>query len=414
MKKSATREDVCSKVCQTPPKQSYLSHKRSSISEFVGKVIRKLSVGKEGSQEAEPRTQRPVAQFINPLDFILMKEEYLRKNPPPPPPEKPETKKPPEDSMACVMDSLKKMVKKINPKREFPGDKEEAKVPMKPPLDLRSPQAIYEERMKKYQGAALTPFNSHSSKYNTPGDKREIRERIQTKVLSSISQPQQIRLSVTSGSCEIIEPQEDISVRIYPVRHWKLANTAVTSQAIVLSTVEFRRAEKVELSSIIAQFNKTDKAKKKLCHAKLVIHGLNDPKGERFCYALITRSSATFATVRPINVAVKKKTELFAPKLRGRATVSIDSLMVAVVTAPGTCGTTMAATKEERGDRGCALFGRVGPGQEVSCQARLVRRLVLSLPVMAIMDTDSETSDKAQFTKCDRVPQSQIVQVSKH
>ena len=268
--------------------------------------------------------------------------------------------------------------------------------------------------MKKYQGAALTPFNSHSSKYNTPGDKREIRERIQTKVLSSINQPQQIRLSVSSGSCEIIEPQADISVRIYPVRHWKLANTSLTSQATVLSTVEFRRAEKVEMSSIIAQFNKTDKAKKKLCHAKLVIHGLNDPKGERFCYALITRSSATLATVRPINVAVKKKTELFAPKLRGRATVSIDSLMVAVVTAPGTCGTTRAATKEERGDRGCALFGRVGPGQELSCQARLVRRLVLSLPVMAIMDTDSETSDKAQFTKCDRVPQSQIVQVSKH
>ena len=117
MKKSVTNEDINSKVCQTPPKQSYLSHKRSSISEFVGKVIRKLSVGKEGSQESEPRTQRPAAQFINPLDFILMKEEYLRKNPPPPPPEKSETKKPPEDSMACVMDSLKKMVKKINPKR---------------------------------------------------------------------------------------------------------------------------------------------------------------------------------------------------------------------------------------------------------------------------------------------------------
>ena len=337
----------------------------------------------------------------------------LRKNPPPPPVDKADSKKPSEDSMACVMDSLKKMVKKINPKREFPGDnKEEAKGSLKPPPgpDLRSAQAIYEERMKKYQGAALTPFNTHSSKYNTPGDnKREIRERIQTKVLSSLSQPHQSRLNVSAGSCEVMEPKADISVRIYPVRHWKLANTALTSQVTVLSTVEYRRAEKVELSSIIAQFNKTDRAKKKFCHAKLVIHGLNDPKGERCCYALVTRSDSTFATVRPINVAVKKKTELFAPKLRGRATVSIDSLMVAVVTAPGTCGTTSAA-QGERGDRGCALFSRVGPGQELT-RARLVRRLVVSLPVMAIMDTDSEASDKAQFTKCDRVPQSQIVQV---
>ena len=96
MKKSATREDVSSKVCQTPPRQSYLSQKRSSISDFVGKVIRKLSVGKEGSQEVELRTQRTAVQFTNPLDFILMKEEYLRKNPPPPPPEKSDTKKPPE------------------------------------------------------------------------------------------------------------------------------------------------------------------------------------------------------------------------------------------------------------------------------------------------------------------------------
>ncbi len=411
MKKSATREDVSSKVCQTPPRQSYLSQKRSSISEFVGKVIRKLSVGKEGSQEVELRTQRTAVQFTNPLDFILMKEEYLRKNPPPPPPEKSDTKKPPEDSMACVMDSLKKMVKKINPKREFLGDKEEVKFPPKASFELRTAQAIYEERMAKYQGAALTPFNSHSSKYNNPGDnKREIRERIQTKVLSSISQPHQSRLNVSAGSCETIEPETDISVRIYPVRHWKLGNTAVTSLATVLSTVEFRRTEKVELTSIIAQFNKTEK--RKFCHAKLVIHGLNDPKGERFCYALTTRSDSTFATVRPINVAVKKKTELFAPKLRGRATVSIDSLMVAVVTAPGTSGTTSVARAERGQDRGCALFGRVGPGQEVTGRARPVRRLVVSLPVTAIMDTDSETSDKAQFTKCDRVPQSQIVQVN--
>ena len=139
-------------------------------------MIRKLSVGKEGSQEAEQRLGRPGAGFSNPLDFILMKEEYLRKNPPPPPPDKSDTKKPSEDSMACVMDSLKKMVKKINPKREFPGDVKKEETVLKPPpsvrVDIRSPQAIYEERMKKYQGAALTPFNSHSSR-----SRRYIKER---------------------------------------------------------------------------------------------------------------------------------------------------------------------------------------------------------------------------------------------
>ena len=163
MKKSATREDVSSKVCQTPPSQSYLSQKRSSISEFVGKVIRKLSVGKEGSQEVELRTQRTAVQFTNPLDFILMKEEYLRKNPPPPPPEKSDTKKPPEDSMACVMDSLKKMVKKINPKREFLGDKEEVKFPPKASFELRTAQAIYEERMAPHcfeWGLILIPYTA--------------------------------------------------------------------------------------------------------------------------------------------------------------------------------------------------------------------------------------------------------------
>ena len=139
-----------------------------------------------------------------------------------------------------------------------------------------------------------------ASRYNSPGDNKMIRERIQTKVLSSLSQPQQSRLNVSSGSCEAIEPEADISVRVYPVRHWKLVHIAVTTLVTVLSTVEYRRAEKVEMSHIIAQFNKTDRAKRKLCHAKLVIHGLNDPKGERCCYALTTRGDSTFATVRPI------------------------------------------------------------------------------------------------------------------
>ena len=175
MKKSASREEAGRVVSQTPPKQTYLGHKRSSISEFVGKVIRKLSVGKAETEQEQADTKPHFpAQFSNPLDFILMKEEYLKKNPPPPPAARQDVKRSQEpqgpDSMACVMDSLKKMVKKINPKREFAGDnnnnnnksnnnnndnnKEEIALRnSKRQSDLKMSQ--YEERMKKYQVSPL-------------------------------------------------------------------------------------------------------------------------------------------------------------------------------------------------------------------------------------------------------------------
>ena len=53
--------------------------------------------------------------------------------------------------MASVMDSLKKMVKKINPKREFPGDprKDELSISKQQQNDLN--KLRYEERMRKYQ-----------------------------------------------------------------------------------------------------------------------------------------------------------------------------------------------------------------------------------------------------------------------
>ena len=102
----------------------------------------------------------------------------------------------------------------------------------------------------------------------------------------------------------------DISQRVYPVRHLKMVMLAMTEVIVVLHSVTYRRAEKVEMSDIIAQFNKTDRAKKKLCHSKCLIHGLNDPK--RYLFGLVTRPEYTWETVRPINVAVKKKTELLS------------------------------------------------------------------------------------------------------
>ena len=65
-------------------------------------------------------------KFSNPLDFILMKEEFVKKNPPP---KKSFVKERSVESdseggmcMASVMKSLKKIVKAINPKREFCTD----------------------------------------------------------------------------------------------------------------------------------------------------------------------------------------------------------------------------------------------------------------------------------------------------
>ena len=63
------------------------------------------------------------------------------------------------------MDSLKKMVKKINPKREFPGEtkpEDSSLVNFRKQSEMR--MALFDERMKKYAGASITPFNSHSAR----------------------------------------------------------------------------------------------------------------------------------------------------------------------------------------------------------------------------------------------------------
>ena len=64
-------------------KPSYLTQKRNSISDYVGKVIRKLSSAKQESAEKEVMAPLHPTQFTNPLDFILMKEDFIKKNPPP-------------------------------------------------------------------------------------------------------------------------------------------------------------------------------------------------------------------------------------------------------------------------------------------------------------------------------------------
>mgnify|MGYP001324108005 CR=1 FL=1 len=102
--------------------------------------IRRRNLVRTIIPEEKPVTQRivetvikeepkPLSNFSNPLEFILMREEYVKKNPPL---KKTfvkqrdvESDSEGEMSMESVMKSLKKIVKAINPKRDFARDKQE-------------------------------------------------------------------------------------------------------------------------------------------------------------------------------------------------------------------------------------------------------------------------------------------------
>ena len=393
-------------------RQSYLAQKRSSVSEFVGKVIRKLSLtkGEEQSEAEKPRV------ITNPLDFILMKEEYLKKNPPAPvEPKKPSEQPSGEQTMANMMDSLKKMVKKINPKREFPADKPEGLKGEEPRVvggKWRSERDQFEERMMKYRGANITPFNAHSTRWNSGNDQQQFRQRIQSRVLSSLHQATSKKIGDFFQCCDNFSECEVKFYSISPTQLTKEFLLPVQTETLVLESFQFKKSE-LNFNDLIAHFNKTDKGKRKPCHARLYMHGLNDPKSERFCYAVLTRSDAMWETVRPINVAVKKKTELFAPKLRGRASVTVFCLSVVSITCPGTSGST-APCSQHRWEhlRGCALFSTVGRSSLVEHRAVVRRALVVSLPAMVILRHEEDNKISQQnFSLCDRVPQSQLVQV---
>ena len=412
------RETINSLPSPQQPKQSYLANKRSSVSEFVGKVIRKLSLTKT-EQSDSSEGEKPVffsGQITNPLDFILMKEEYLKKNPP----ANPEPKKPNEQpcsDKATMMDSLKKMVKKINPKRDFSGDKTETPRKEEPWLNStkrRSEIDLFEERMKKYQGANLTPFNSHSSRWNSGSDSQQLRQRIQSQVLPSVHQATCIKIVDTFQSCRpmSLNQSQYQSHSIVPTLLTRDLTLAVHTQVMVLESFQYTKTE-LNFNDILAHFNKQDKGKRRHCHAKVFIHGLNDPRSERFCFSVVTRSNALWETVRPINVAVKKKTELFAPKSRGRATVLVDPLSVVSITSPGTCGTTAPCTQHKWDNlRSCALFSCVGRATLVDQRAKVRRIQVVCLPAVMRLDMEDTKAGQQNFSLCDRVPQSQLVQVS--
>ena len=361
---------------------------KDTVKDIIPSSEAKVEAAKKSEEVAKP------SKFTNPLEFILMKEEYVKKNPPKKQFIKQrdvESDSDGEMSMESVMKSLKKIVKAINPKREFANEmhekeklnnlqtKHSERENRKGPKDvLKKSQSvrqysIWDERMKKYHGASIVPFNSHASRWNSCQDlieeqriidKKAVRERIKNRVLSSVHQALENKIDETFSYCESRDFNIKGKLNLKPSKY-KLSKQAVEQESTTIyECVEYRKRE---LPDIIAHFSKDkEKTKKKSLHVKPTVHGLTDSKTERYVYALITRrTDALWETVKPINVAVKIKTELFAPKSnpisKVRAKVSFIPMNVAVITNSGYCGTT-AYCEQHKWDnlKGCALFGIVG------------------------------------------------------
>ena len=347
----------------------------------------------------QPKKETAVLpKFSSPLEFILMREEYVKKNPPPAKKiffrgRSVESDSEGDMSMESVMRSLKKIVKAINPRREFAQDKQEnadkekvrkeqAELERKKRRDelLKNSKAnrhslIWDERMRKYQGAAIVPFNSHAARWNSCHDlleeqriidKKAVRERIKNRVLSSVNQAGENKTDEIFSYCESKDFNIRGKLKITPTKYKLCRQSTEQEEVTVYECVEFRKRE---LPDIIAHFSKDkEKTKRKTAHVKQSLHGVTDSKTDRYLFAVITRTNDLWQTVKPINVAVKIKTELFAPKsnpiVKVRAKVSIEPFFVAITRCPGTSGST-AYCEQHKWDslKGCALFSIVGKYQ---------------------------------------------------
>ena len=348
--------------------------------------------------EKEKEKAPTLPKFTNPLEFILMREEYVKKNPPPKKiffrGRSVESDSEGEMSMESVMKSLKKIVKAINPRREFPQDKQEkerqerskekeVEVERRKRRDelLNKSKAnrhsiIWDERMRKYHGANIVPFNSHAARWNSCHDlleeqriidKKAVRERIKNRVLSSVNQALENKTDEMFSYCESKDFNIRGKLKLTPSKYKLCRHTTEQELVTVYECVGFKKRE---LPDIIAHFSKDkEKVKKKsAAHVKASLHGLTDRLTDRYLFGVITRTNDLWETVKPINVAVKIKTELFAPKsnpiVRVRARVSIEPLFVAVTRCEGTSGSTSFCVQHKWDDiKGCALFSIVGEEQ---------------------------------------------------
>ena len=194
-------------------------------------------------------------------------------------------------------------------------------------------------------------------------DKKAVRERIKNRVLSSVNQAMQNKTDEIFTYGE----SEDFNIRgkmtLTPTKCKMSRHTVEQELVTVYECVGFKKRE---LPDIIAHFSKDkEKTRKKSAHVKQTLHGLTDSKADRYLFAVITRTNDLWETVKPINVAVKIKTELFAPKsnpiVKVRAKVSFCLFSVAVTRCPGTLGSTSYCEQHKWDSlRGCALFSIVG------------------------------------------------------
>ena len=378
-------------------------------------------------------------KFSSPLDFILMKEELSKKsglqNKIFVKERTVESDSEGEASVASVMKSLKKIVKAINPKREFLSDRVEKERQQNARLqDVQNEQkriredilnkascsaSSWDERMKKYHGANLVPFNRHSSRWTSCQDlmeeqrmigRKAARGRIQHRVLSSLHHGVQSCAEEDFVFCDTADYSVKGRTSTITMSTYKLATVAIENTiTMVLECEDVRRQELPDIIAHVSKEKEKEKLKKKAVHIKATLHGLTDSK----LLAVIVRNNIPWETVKPFNVAVKKKTELFAPKSSpitpGRAKVSINTLSVAMITSPGTCGTT-AYCEQHKWDsmKGCALFTVAGKVQHH--MGTVTRLLVINMPLMLTLGEDTVREEQV-FTKCERKLQSQLVQV---
>ena len=253
------------------------SHDKPKTTKPLNKIAEStISVIQE---EAKPL----MTKFTNPLEFILMREEYVKKNPP--------TKKTfvkqrsvesdseGEMSMESVMKSLKKIVKAINPKREFATEiqaRPETQKSVANVIDIRARQvaetsksksakSVWDERMKKYYGANIVPFNSHASRWNSCQDlieeqriidKKAVRDRIKNRVLSSVHQALENKIDEIFSYCESKDFNIKGKLNLQPSKY-KLSRQTVEQEFVnVYECVEFRKRE---LPDIIAHFREATK-----------------------------------------------------------------------------------------------------------------------------------------------------------
>ena len=91
--------------------------------------------------------------------------------------------------------------------------------------------------------------------------------------------------------------------------------------------------------------------------------------------------------------------------------MTIDSLSVVTITSPGTSGTTTYCEQHKWDSlKGCALFTVVGQAKHEFPTGKENKLLVINLPCEASLGDDIAKTDHV-FTKCERKPQSQLVQV---